>query len=188
MLKKIIFPLLFLVNLHAHAQTECGAQQFWQLIKQHGNKAFQGEVIEGMTDDFKNGPLIMHVKFFNDSLMKIPFYVGEDKSRTWVLKFKDDRILLKHDHRNRDGSEDKVTQYGGWTTNSGKANLQFFPADEQTNDMIPLAGTNIWWITIDKDYLTYNRRRLGTDRLLTVKFDLRTPVTPPSAPWGWDDN
>ena len=185
MIKKLIFSTLILFSFSTYAQEKSGAQQFWQLIKQHGNKAFQGEVTEGMTDAFKNGPLVMHVKFFNDSVMKIPFFVGEDKSRTWVLTLKDDRILLKHDHRNADGSEDEVTQYGGKTTNSGKANLQVFPADQQTNDLIPLAGTNIWWITVDKDVFTYNVRRLGTPRLFTVKFDLSKTVTPPSAPWGW---
>ncbi len=186
MTKTLILSTLLLFSFNTFAQEKSGAQQFWQLIKQHGDKAFQGEVTEGMTNDFKNGPLVMHVKFFNDSVIKIPFFVGDDKSRTWVLTLKDDRISLKHDHRNPDGSEDEVTQYGGITTNSGKANLQFFPADQQTNELIPLAGTNIWWITIDKDYFTYNRRRLGTDRMLTVKFDLSKTVNPPSAPWGWD--
>jgi len=37
---------------------------------------------------------------------------------------------LKHEHRHQDGSEDKVSQYGGVTKNSGSPKLQFFPADQ----------------------------------------------------------
>ncbi len=185
MIKIFLLPALLVLSLATYAQEKSAANQFWQLLQQHGNKAYQGEVIAGMTDAFKDGPLVMHVKVFNDSLMKIPFFVGNDKSRTWVLTLKDDRILLKHDHRNPDGSEDKVTQYGGRTTNAGTANMQIFPADQQTIDLLPAAGGNIWWITIDENHFTYNLRRIGTDRLFTVKFDLNHPIPAPSAPWGW---
>lgn len=186
-MKKLLLALFLISSLKAYAQQKSGTQQFWDLLKQHCNKAYEGQVTHGMTDAFKNGPLIMHVRLCYDNLIKIPFFVGEDKSRTWVLKLENDRILLKHDHRHEDGSEDKVTQYGGLTSNSGTANMQIFPADQQTVDLLPAAAGNVWWITIDKDHFTYNLRRIGTDRLFTVRFDLSKPVTAPSAPWGWKD-
>ncbi|MDQ8004075.1 MAG: hypothetical protein REI64_04685 [Pedobacter sp.] len=186
-MKKLFLLLLFITSINAHAQQKSGAQQFWDLLKQHCGKAYQGEVTQGMTDTFKNGPLVMHVRKCSDGLIKIPFFVGDDKSRTWVLTLKDDRILLKHDHRHVDGSEDKVTQYGGLTSNSGTANLQIFPADQQTVDLLPAAVGNVWWITIDGDSFTYNLRRIGSDRIFTVKFDLSKPVATPAAPWGWKD-
>ena len=187
MKKNLILSILIVTALTVNAQQKSGAQQFWEALKQHCGKAYQGEVTQGMTDDFKIGPLIMHVRACEDGTIRIPFFVGEDRSRTWVLKLKDDRILLKHDHRHKDGTEDKVTQYGGITNNSGQANLQVFPADQQTVDMLPAASGNVWWITIDKDFFTYNLRRIGSERIFTVKFNLTKPVATRAAPWGWKD-
>ena len=96
-------------------------------------------------------------------------------------------IRLKHDHRHQDGSEDEVTQYGGTSPNAGLENLQIFPADRETAELLPQASTNVWWITIDKDSFTYNLKRIGTDRMFSVKFDLTKTVTPPGAPWGWEE-
>jgi hypothetical protein len=36
-------------------------------------------------------------------------------------------------------------------------------------------------------YFTYNLRRLGTDRLFSVKFDLTKEIIKPGAPSGWRD-
>ncbi|MFV8345259.1 hypothetical protein [Flavobacterium sp. ZB4P13] len=129
----------------------------------------------------------MHVRNCDEKTIRIPFFVGDDKSRTWVLTSKNDRIQLKHDHRHEDGSEDKVTQYGGTTSNSGSSTLQFFPADQETCNLIPNASANVWWITLDETSFTYNLRRIGSDRLFTVKFDITKVVPTPSAPWGWKD-
>ena len=55
----------------------------------------------------------MHVRSCKDKTIRIPFFVGDDKSRTWVFTMsKSNLITLKHDHRHKDGSEDKITQYG----------------------------------------------------------------------------
>ncbi|UFH47015.1 hypothetical protein LNP27_03005 [Flavobacterium galactosidilyticum] len=70
----------------------------------------------------------MPIQSFDENTIRITLFVADDKSRTWVLTYRNDRIKLKHDHRPEDDSEDKVTQYGGTTTNSGSSSLQFFPA------------------------------------------------------------
>ena len=62
-----------------------------------------------------------------------------------------------------------------------------FPADQETADLISYASTNVWWITLDETSFTYNLRRIGTDRLFTVRFDLTKPISTPSAPWGWEE-
>ena len=92
-------------------------------------------------------------------------------------------IKLKHDHRHPDGSEEEVTQYGGTSTNTGLSNLQMFPADVETTALLPQAATNVWWITIDENEFSYNLRRLGSDRVFTVVFDLTIEVDSPGAPW-----
>ena len=53
--------------------------------------------------------------------------------------------------------------------------------------MIPAASTNVWWITLDEKEYTYNLRRLGTDRVFRVVFDLSKEIETPDAPWGWKD-
>ncbi len=114
-------------------------------------------------------------------------HVGENRRRTWILCRSDHGILLKHDHRHEDGSEDAVTQYGGWTTHRGSATRQFFPADQQTVDLIPDAGGNVWWFDMTpQKSLTYNLIRLGTDRVFTLTFDISKSFPNPQLARGWE--
>jgi hypothetical protein len=187
-MKKFSFLLILLSTLSVCAQEKSGAQQFWETLKTHCGKSFEGQITEGpANDDFRGKRLVMHVRNCDENTIRIPFFVGDDKSRTWVLTYEKDRITLKHDHRHEDGTEDKVTQYGGTTPNSGLPGIQIFPADQQTCDLIAYASNNVWWITIDETSFTYNLRRIGSDRLFSVKFDLTKTVENPSAPWGWKD-
>jgi len=187
MISKIKFLIGFcLIVTSLQAQEVSPAKEFWNTLQSHCGKAYAG-VLELPEEDeaFGGKKLIMHVRSCSDTVIKIPFYVGEDKSRTWILTFQNDRITLQHDHRHEDGSEDEVNFYGGTTTNVGKAGIQFFPADEHTQEMIPAAATNVWWITLDDTSFTYNLRRLGTDRIFKVVMDITSPIPTPEAPWGW---
>lgn len=187
-MKQTIFLFLILISVPALAQQKSGAKQFWENLQKHCGKSFEGEITEGAANDaFAGKKLLMHVRSCEEGRIRIPFFVGDDKSRTWVLTFENDRIQLKHDHRHADGSDDKITQYGGVTTNSGLPGIQFFPADQQTSDLIPYASNNVWWITLDGTSFTYNLRRIGSDRLFSVCFDLTKPAENPDAPWGWKD-
>ncbi|MCZ4318566.1 hypothetical protein O4H26_06155 [Aequorivita viscosa] len=183
---KQLFLFLLIAPYFVIAQNPTGSLKFWDSIKSHCGKAYEGTITAGGKegDGFVGEKLVMHVRNCEDRTIRIPFFVGEDKSRTWVLSLKEDnRILLKHDHRHKDGSEEELTQYGGVSTNTGLPNIQFFPADEHTSNLIPLASTNVWWFTIDETSLTYNLRRIGSDRLFTVKFDLTAEIATPEAPW-----
>jgi hypothetical protein len=51
--------------------------------------------------------------------------------------------------------------------------------------MLPLAATNVWWVEINDDFFSYNLRRIGSDRLFSVKFDLKNPIQIDWKPWGW---
>lgn len=187
-MKKHILILIVFIAVKGFAQQESGAQQFWNNLKNHCGNTYEGTVLEAPeNDNFRDKKLVMHVRSCSENIIRIPFFVGEDKSRTWVLSLQDDRIQLKHDHRHEDGTPDDVTQYGGTTPNSGLPNIQFFPADQQTADLISYASANVWWITLDETSFTYNLRRIGTDRLFSVQFDLTKPIPTPSAPWGWEE-
>lgn len=164
--------------------------EFKSQIEKHCGQSYEGVITEGGKegDGFVGEKLLMQVLSCEKDQIKIPFYVGEDKSRTWVLTFQNGQVQLKHDHRNADGSDEEITMYGGTSNNEGHADLQFFPADSQTCEMIDYACNNVWWMTIDDTSFSYNLMRVGTDRKFTVVFDLTTPVTSDFRPWGWEGN
>lgn len=170
------------------AQEKSASQLFWENLKIHCGKAYEGKLISPESDPRFAGRLIMHLKSCENERIRIPFLVGDDRSRTWVLTMEEAGLIqLKHDHRHEDGSEDQVTQYGGKASNTGSATAQFFPADQFTANLLPAAVGNVWWITLDENSFTYHLRRLGSATLFTVKFDLTKPIEAPAAPWGWTD-
>jgi hypothetical protein len=163
-------------------------EMFWNKLRSLCGKAFKGEVFEAPANDtvFRNKALFLHIRSCEENRIRTPFVVGDNRSRTFIITRENGSLQLKHDHRHNDGVPDSITLYGGRTSNSGSANVQFFPADQHTVNILPAAAGNVWWLEIvDGRYLSYNLRRMGTDRLFTVRFDITQPVTPPEAPWGW---
>jgi hypothetical protein len=161
---------------------------FWSELQKLLGKAYEGTVVSAPANDtaFTGKRLLMHVLSGDDSIINIPFFVGTDSSRTWVFTKDECGILLKHDHRHQNGTPDELTMYGGKTQNFGSAFRQIFPADQETADMLPGAITNVWWIDfVPGEYFVYNLRRVNTDRLFSVRFDLTKEVETPGKPWGW---
>lgn len=154
-------------------------------------QAYAGEIVAGGKegDGFTGKPLVMHVRECDSTQVKVPFHVGEDRSRTWVLTRTETGLRLKHDHRHADGSEDAVTQYGGDTADPGSAERQQFPADAFSKalfvkEKLPEAAQqNVWAMEIRPgEQFVYELSRPG--RLFRVVFDLSRPVASPPAPWG----
>jgi hypothetical protein len=185
----LFVAILFLGGLsQVFAQEKTPSQQFWETLSTHCGKSYAGKLVSPESDPRFAGKLVMHVRSCEDGRLRIPFFVGEDLSRTWVLTMDEQQLIqLKHDHRHADGSEDAVTQYGGKATNTGSASTQFFPADGFTAGLLPSAVGNVWWISMDETSFTYNLRRLGSATLFSVRFDLTMPIDTPPAPWGWVD-
>jgi hypothetical protein len=187
MMRKLWLPTLLALPLMAMASP---ADEYWDnLLKLCGN-SYEGELIthpEGETG-FVDQRLVMHVRDCSEERIRIPFVVGDNLSRTWVLTRRDGRIELKHDHRYEDGTPEEVTMYGGTSTNEGRANEQYFPADEQTRQVIEEAFSNVWVMRVfPEEKFTYGLWRLGTPRVFQVDFDLTETVDEPPAPWGWED-
>jgi hypothetical protein len=172
-------------------QTEpTGADLFFENLKNLCGQSFEGVVTAGAVegDAFYGQRLTMQILSCEENRIRIPFHVGENWSRTWIItKCSCGRLKLKHDHRLPDGTDDPVTMYGGTATHTGTANLQIFPADQETLDLLDYAIGNVWWITIDENHYTYNLRRVTTDRLFTVTFDLKKPIEKQPVPWGWKE-
>ena len=152
-------------------------------------KAFEGRIVSppvAADASFAGQRLVMHVRDCSRDTIRIPFHVGDDRSRIWVITRTERGLRLKHDHRHRDGSEDKVTQYGGDSTGPGTATRQLFPADAFTKALLvrennPAGATNVWAVEVGSKVFAYELRRPA--RFFRVEFDLLRPVAPPPAPW-----
>ncbi|MCK8127633.1 hypothetical protein MTF66_21645 [Pseudoalteromonas sp. 2CM39R] len=166
---------------------------FFDNIAAHCGKAYEGKVsVDNAAgpSSFAGKKLVMHVRRCNERELQVPFHVGDDASRTWIITKTGSGLSLKHDHRHKDGSDDKSTMYGGHTLDAGFANAQSFPADQYSKELfvsqgIPQSMGNTWQMYIYPEQFTYRLVREG--REFRVDFDLTKPITPPSAPWGYED-
>lgn len=139
-------------------------------------------------DPFVGQALVMHVRTCEAGRVLVPFHVGADRSRTWVLTLHGDRLRLEHDHRHEDGTADALTMYGGDSLEPGTANRQAFPVNAFSKELFTRLGrsvsnTNTWVMEIHPGRMfAYELSRPG--RLFRVEFDLTAAVPPPPAPWG----
>ena len=120
--------------------------------------------------DFAGKRLVAHIATCNTEGIRVPFIVGEDKSRTWIFTRSPLGLQLKHDHRHADGTPDAVTMYGGMASVGGTALMQSFAADDYTGKLIAGAATNVWTLTLSADgkTLTYHLERDAKPRFTAV--------------------
>lgn len=169
------------------AEAAAAQDAFWASLTSICGQAFAGRVTESEPPDaaFDEAVLVMHVRECDDAEIRVPFHVGEDRSRTWVFTRTAEGLRLKHDHRHEDGTEDEVTWYGGDTAEPGTAEQQAFVADSHTAQLLPESATNVWTVEIvPGERFVYALRRVGTERRFRAEFDLSAPVAEPPAPWG----
>lgn len=180
----------------AHDVAMAPTDAFMAAIAAHCGKAFEGRVAinEPRTrepDPFEGKRLVMHVRGCDDPAhaLRIPFHVGDDHSRTWMLTRTAHGLRLKHDHRHADGSPAEVNLYGGDSKPPGTAQRQVFPVDTDSVAMFRKADMlasvqNTWAMEVDPDdRFVYELTRPG-GRHFQVVFDLSRPVALPPPPWG----
>ncbi|WP_323845415.1 hypothetical protein [Microbulbifer magnicolonia] len=177
------------------AETAAPADVFLANVAEYCGKAFSGRVVANEppadADPFADKNLVMHVRGCEQPSreLRIPFHVGDDRSRTWILSRTDSGLRLKHDHRHEDGSEDKVTIYGGDTVDSGSATRQEFPVDRESVALFQREGLkasveNTWAMEIHPgNIFAYELTRPG-GRKFRVEFDLTEATELPPPPWG----
>lgn len=169
---------------------------FLSAIAAHCGKAYEGRIVSNeprpsTPDAFEGKRLVMHVRGCDSPAQRIeiPFHVGDDHSRTWLLTRTAGGLRLKHDHRHEDGSPDAMTMYGGDTRDAGTAQRQAFPVDAESIAMFKAGGLNAsventWAMEIHPRMFAYELIR-PNGRHFRVEFDLSRPVTLPPTPWGW---
>ena len=174
------------------ASSSTPADAFLAALAAQCGKAYAGRITANQPasttpDAFEGKALVMHVRGCDDPAreIRVPFHVGDDHSRTWVVTRTTDGLRLKHDHRHEDGTADSVTMYGGDTRDSGSADRQEFYADSLTASLIAAARTNVWTLELHPGHMfVYALRREGATRRFRAEFDLASPVAEPPAPWG----
>jgi len=160
---------------------------FFRALKGLCGKSFEGRVVttDPADKDFAGKRLVMTVASCTGNEVRIPFAVGDDKSRTWVVtQVSPSQLRLKHDHRHEDGTEDVLSQYGGDSAAAassmiGKGLRQEFPADEFSQTLFkekgnPASVTNVWAIEVTDETFAYELRR--PNRHFRVEFDLTKPL------------
>lgn len=155
---------------------------FFANLKALCGQRFEGRVVttDAADADFARSRLLMHVRDCSADEVRIPFWVGENRSRTWVITRTASGVRLKHDHRHEDGTEDELSRYGGDTTGLGTATRQEFPVDQFSKDLFTrrnatVSNTNVWAVEVQPERVfAYELRR--PNRYLRVEFDLTRPV------------
>jgi hypothetical protein len=146
-------------------------------------QTFEGRVVttDPADADFANNRLLMHVRDCSATEVGIPFAVGEDRSRRWIVTRTAEGLRLKHDHRDPDGVIHGYHMYGGDTAGPGTASRQEFPVDRESIDQFVAGGaqastTNVWAVEAHPGRIFAYELRRPSGRFLRVEFDLTRPV------------
>lgn len=189
--KHFLFVASALLASNLSAAEAHPQETFWAALSSICGQAFAGRLVsfdEQLDAGWLPERMVIHVRECSDQRIAVPLFVGEDRSRTWVLTREDALIRLKHDHRHEDGSEDAVTWYGGHSTDPGRGWRQTFPVDDYSKALFLTNGLegsvgNFWYMeVVPGRHFAYGLTRPG--RHLRAEFDLTTPVEAPPAPWG----
>lgn len=173
---------LTLSSLPVAARADTPQDAFFKNLSALCGQRFEGKVVttEAADSDFASQRLLMHVRDCSAEEIRIPFWVGADRSRTWVVTRTATGLRLKHDHRHDDGTTDTLHWYGGDTAGAGTAERQEFPIDQESIDLFnannaSVSTTNVWAMEVHPRHMfAYELRR--PNRHFRVEFDLTKPV------------
>lgn len=165
-------------------------EAFWSALAAHCGRAYEGEISD-VTPYYRDGVVgrraVIHVFDCSDDRIHVPFHLDDNASRNWILTRVDGTLRLKHDHRNPDGTEEEISQYGGDAPVPGLATRQIFPADAHTARILPERADNFWFLDfVGEDVLQYGVHWPTAGHSIRFSFDLSRPVDPPPPPWGYE--
>ncbi len=158
-------------------------EEFWENLAKYCGQAFPGHaavIIEGdaRRDSLYGGrAMVAHFRQCFEDELRIPGHIDDDRSRTWIVTRVDGGLDLRHDHRERDGSDASNTMYGAATSDGGTPIRQDFTRGE---------GEGGWVLEyVPGERFSYGNRTEG-EWLVRFDFDLTDPVDPPPPPWGYE--
>ena len=154
MLKSATVAGISLVLLASCSSPTMDAQvAFFENLKAQCGASFTGNTEFSSSNDpndpFMVNPLKMSISECSDTEIRMPFHVGADSSRTWILTLSSAGLQFKHEHLLPDGSPDSITNYGGMSDGTGTEWDQHFPADEFTASLNTDYTTNRWSLILD---------------------------------------
>ena len=153
------------------------AEAFWQQLSLHCGMQYQGVMVsdDAVDADFASATMLARFEHCSASEIRVPFWVGDDQSRTWVFTRQGETIEFRHEHRHSDGSFDDVTGYGGFGESTGVNGQLDFPADEKTKAVFNATGltvslTNVWTVESSTEQFVYQLKR--PNRFFRVEFGI----------------
>jgi hypothetical protein len=164
-------------------------EQFWKNIQELCGNAYEGTLADATPfyHSFDAERLVIHVRNCTDSLTHISLHLDDNHSRNLLLTKETGTLRLKHDHRNEDGTEEEITQYGGDAPKPGLEHRQIFMADEHTAEILPDRFDNFWFMDImDEETFAYGVHWPKHGNSIRMEFDISEPADEiPPTPWGY---
>lgn len=174
--KTLVLPLLTVLIIgiagcqnesNENNQAQKAYAEFWNMLQSLCGSTFYGKSSfpTDPDDAFFGKQLTAEFSKCEDTEIRMPFNVGENRTRTWIFTKTDDGIRLKHKHIHEDGSLDEVTNYGGDAAFAeyksepdvgGVMVKVAFPADDFTKELLPAAATNQWEVTLSQKQIDGN--------------------------------
>ncbi len=175
-----LFATAVLAALTAAAPTLNPQQEFWANLRALCESAAAGKLLQAPPGDTQIDPtatLVVHFWECGENELRFPLHVNDNRSRTWVFIRHDDKLELRHDHREPDGTESRNTWYGATTIASGSATRQDFVTERN-------GTTSGWRVEIEPGKrFAYGTARNGEFRH-HLNFDLAAKSDVPPLPWG----
>jgi hypothetical protein len=153
---------------------------FFNQFKKFEGKKFLGKqvfIAEGM-NSWAEEELEMFVRECSDTVVYVPFRVGNNTSRTWMFILENGETLrFRHNHRHADGTPEDLNLYGGYATSSGTEFMQIFPADDFTSNMLERIRDNEWTVEFSEDlnHFSYSLKKKG-ELVFKADFNLATAL------------
>jgi hypothetical protein len=156
---------------------------FFENMRAMCGQTFGGRTVHAEAHDrtFEPARLFFVVEECSEDELRIPFIVGDDDSRTWILEMGDEGLTFRHEHLRPDGTPHEVSGFGGHATRDGTATFQSFP-DFWMTEETPAAERRVWRLAIDRehDLFVYYLDR-GGEPAYRLVFHLGPP-SPPLTP------
>ncbi|MEL6568707.1 MAG: hypothetical protein AAFQ22_09835 [Pseudomonadota bacterium] len=146
---------------------------------------FAGTIVSTDAEDadWRAEPITVHVETCAPHEIRMPLAVGEDTSRTWILrKIAGGGLELRHQHLHSDGTPDAISNYGGYSNpDVTSGDRQSFAASIDTKALfdaegIPVSKDNVWAMEVrpEAGLLAYEMAR--PNRFFRIEFDTTAPL------------